>query len=106
MSMLLLLAKKSGSPPTITVQPTNQIVTEGATATFTVTATGATSYQWEKADVLTPTSFSDISGATSSSYTTPSLTIANDNGDKYRVKVTNANGTTTSNTATLTVGPV
>lgn len=32
--------------PTITVQPTNQSSLIGQTATFSVTATGATSYQW------------------------------------------------------------
>lgn len=35
-------------PPSISVQPTNQTVTEPATATFSVTASGATGYQWQQ----------------------------------------------------------
>lgn len=78
--------------PTIDAQPTQQTAAAGATATFSVTATGATSYQWQQ---YNGTSFADISGATSSSYTTPTLTSA-DNDERYRVNVTNANGTVTS----------
>ena len=76
------------APPVITVQPTNQSALIGQTATFSVTATGATSYQWNLAG-------SPISGATSSSYTTGTLTNAN-NGTVYSVDCTNTNGTTTS----------
>lgn len=34
-------------PPVITSQPSNATVTEPATANFSITATGATSYQWQ-----------------------------------------------------------
>ena len=53
----------------ITTQPASQTVTAGQTATFTVTATGTAplSYQWQKNGAA-------ISGATSSSYTTPATT--------------------------------
>ena len=72
----------------ITAQPTQQSAAVSNTATFSVTATGATSYQWNLGG-------SPISGATSSSYTTGTLTAA-DNGTLYAVDCTNTNGTTTS----------
>jgi hypothetical protein len=86
--------------PTITTQPTNQTVTEGQTATFTVVATGspAPSYQWQKGGV-------NIGGATSSSYTTPP-TVAGDDGSTFDVVVSNTAASVTSNTATLTVNPL
>ena len=85
--------------PTITTQPVSQTVTAGQTATFSVAATGngTLTYQWQKGS--TP---ANISGATSSTYTTPATTAA-DNGTIFRVVVTDSAGSTTSNTATLTV---
>ena len=86
-----------GTVPYITTQPTNQTVTVGQTATFSVAASGTAplSYQWQK-------NGSNISGATSSSYTTPATT-ASDNGATFKVAVSNSAGSATSNTATLTV---
>jgi hypothetical protein len=85
--------------PTITVQPANQTVTAGQTATFSVTATGTAplSYQWRKNAV-------NISGATSASYTTPVTTVA-DSGEQFTVTVSNSVGNTPSSIATLTVNP-
>src|SRR5258708_1234909 len=85
------------SPHSITTQPASETVTAGQSATFTVTASGAAplSYQWQK-------NHSDITGATSSSYTTPATTTA-DNNSTFDVVVTNSAGSVTSNTATLTV---
>jgi hypothetical protein len=87
----------NGSAPIITAQPANQSVAQGATATFSVTATGSAplSYQWQK-------NSTNISGATSSSYTTPATTCA-DNGATFVVTVSNSIGNATSNPATLTV---
>ncbi len=87
------------TPPSITTHPTDQTVTEGDVAQFTVTATGTTplTYQWMKNGV-------NISGATSQFYTTPATTMA-DNGAIFAVVVTNAAGSVTSNNATLTVNP-
>jgi beta-galactosidase len=87
----------SGSLPTITAQPTNQTVTVGQTATFSVAASssGTLSYQWSK-------NGSPIAGATSSSYTTPATT-ASDNGAQFNVTVTDAAGSVISNSASLTV---
>ena len=52
-------------------------------------------YQWRKNGV-------NITGATSSSYTTPA-TVAADNGSLFSVVVSNSGGSVTSNNATLTV---
>ena len=83
--------------PTITVQPVNHTVTAGATATFSVTAAGTAplSYQWQKGTT-------NISGATSSSYTTPVTTVA-DSGSTFRAVVSNSAGSVNSLAATLTV---
>ncbi len=83
--------------PVITVQPASQSVAAGATATFSVTATGTPplAYQWMGNGTA-------IGGATASSYTTPATTAA-DNGTSFTVKVSNAYGSVTSNAAMLTV---
>src|SRR5207253_2050984 len=83
--------------PSIATQPTNQTVTIGQTATFTVVATGTAplSYQWQKNGTA-------ISGATSASYTT-AATTSSDNGAQFVVVVSNTAGSVTSNAATLTV---
>jgi hypothetical protein len=72
----------------------------GATATFTVTADGTAplSYQWSKGGTA-------VSGATSSSYTTPTTVMA-DSGSSFTVTVSNAAGSVISSTATLTVQAV
>ncbi|HME37851.1 MAG TPA: PQQ-binding-like beta-propeller repeat protein [Steroidobacteraceae bacterium] len=89
-----------GSPagaPSITVQPVDQTVSVGQSATFTVTAMGSAplNYQWTL-------NGSVIAGATSSSYSTPA-TAATDSGSTFKVVVTNAAGSATSNAAKLTV---
>src|SRR5215472_12260846 len=86
--------------PTIITQPTNQTVTVGQAATFSVTATGTAplSYQWRK-------NGANIAGATSASYTTPATTTS-DSGSTFLVVVSNSAGTATSSAATLTVNPV
>ena len=83
--------------PVITTQPVNQSVVVGQSATFTVTATGGgtIAYQWKK-------SGTDISGATSSTYTTPATAIG-DSGAVFTVVVSNAAGPVTSAQASLTV---
>lgn len=90
--------------PAITVQPTGASKVEGATATYTVTATGtpAPTYQWQRQAKGTG-AYADISGATSASYTTPALTVAANNGDRYRVVVTNSDSSVTSNSYQQTV---
>ncbi len=84
--------------PSISSHPANRSVAVGATATFSVSASGTAPlhYQWQKNDT-------DIDGANGSSYTTPATGPA-DNGATFRCVVTNDYGTATSNRATLTVG--
>ena len=82
----------------ITAQPAALAITAGQTATFSVTATGTSpNYQWRRNG--TP-----IVGATSSSYTTPDMSIAG-SGVDYSVVVSNSAGSVTSSNATLTVNP-
>jgi Immunoglobulin domain len=85
--------------PTITQQPSNQTVTVGQTATFSVIAAGTPplTYQWQKGSTT-------ITGATSASYTTPATTAA-DNDTQFSAVVSNSAGKITSNAATLTVNP-
>jgi hypothetical protein len=85
------------SKPLITMQPSNQTVTVGTGATFTVNAAGTAplSYQWQEASA-------NIAGATSASYTT-AATALTDNGAQFDVVVTNSLGSATSNVVTLTV---
>lgn len=80
--------------PVITAQPVSATVTSGGSVSFSVTATGATGYQWTF-------NGGNISGATGTTHTISSVTAAN--AGSYRVVVTNAAGSLTSDTATLTV---
>ena len=93
----MLTVTAAAVAPTITTQPQNETVTVGAMATFTVVATGTTplSYQWYEGGTA-------ITGATSASYTTPA-TVSGNNGETFKVTVSNSAGSKTSNTATLTV---
>jgi Immunoglobulin domain len=85
--------------PSITLQPADQSVAVGQTATFSVTATGTAplTYQWQKGGTA-------IAGATASSYTTPAATLA-DSGSKFSVVVANTAGSIPSNSAMLSVAP-
>src|SRR5271170_6062664 len=90
--------------PMITAQPTNQTVTAGGTATFTVVAAGTAplSYQWQSAPSGSA-NYTNIAGATSSSYALINATTA-ESGMTFRVVVSNGvNPPATSNAATLTV---
>ncbi len=91
-------------PPQITGQPADVAVVEPATASFTVSALGAPPffYQWQRSDDGGAT-FTAIVGATSNSYTTGATSVAVDNGDRYRVIVSNIEGASTSTAALLTV---
>ncbi|MCR8908849.1 S-layer homology domain-containing protein [Thermophilibacter sp. ET337] len=87
---------------TITTQPGNVTVTEGETATFSVTATGSNlTYQWQQS--TDGSAWANISGATGISYTTQATTM-DMSGYQYRCVVTDGNSTdVTSQAATLTV---
>jgi hypothetical protein len=87
----------------ISAHPQNISVAQGSNATFTVTASGTSpTYQWQESTNGGST-YANISGATSSSYTKTSTTTAM-TGYKYRCYVSNScPSNVTSNAATLTV---
>jgi alpha-tubulin suppressor-like RCC1 family protein len=91
-------------PPQITAQPADAAVVEPATASFGVTALGTPpfTYQWQKSDDAGGT-FNDIAGAITNTYTTGATSVAADDGDRYRVLVSNLEGTSISAAAMLTV---
>ena len=78
--------------PVITTQPQSVTITSGQSTPLSVaTSSAGVSYQWYQGTTL-------ITGATSASYTVaPTVTTT------YKVVLTNACGTVTSNTATVTV---
>lgn len=85
---LLLLSDLYRIAPSISSQPTDVEVASGGTATFSVSASGGDlRYQWQKNDGTWP-GWANISGATSSSYTTPTLS-ASDDGTCYRCLIYN-----------------
>ena len=86
----------NNNAPVITSQPANVTVPQGQPATFNVSASGATplNYQWRKNAIA-------ISGANSSGYTIASAQPAD--AGQYSAVVTNSFGSTTSNSASLTV---
>jgi plastocyanin len=91
----------------ITAQPSNVTANEGGTANFAVTtsaSSGTPTYQWERSDDG-GSNYSPVAGATSASYTTPTLVFANDNLDRYRtvVRLFGAQASLTSSHGELTV---
>jgi len=87
----------AGQAPAITQQPANQTVPVGASATFTVSASGSAplAYQWQ-------VNHADISGANAASLTVPNVQPG-DNGAQFRCEVLNDFGAVFSNDATLAV---
>ena len=86
-------------PPQITKQPANATVIEGGSATFSVQLArlvGAT-YQWLRGAASIP-------GATNSSYTMGPVALS-DSGAQFNCYIANAQGSTNSSPATLTVLP-
>lgn len=96
---------KPGIPVGVTQNPSDQIVSVGQTATFTtnVVGGGIATYQWQttnhriaSASGFVPLpgagvdGFWNINGATSSSYTTPTLQ-ASDNGTKFMCLISGSN---------------
>jgi DNA-binding beta-propeller fold protein YncE len=96
-SAVSVVVKGATVAPTITTQPASRSVIAGQAATFSVAASGTAplAYQWQKGNL-------NIPGATGASYTTPATTIT-DTGAAFRVIVSNALGSATSASATLTV---
>jgi hypothetical protein len=105
---LTVNAPACSASPSVETQPTNQTVTAPNSATFQASAStpancASPKVQWYS-EASGASSFSSISGATSASYTTPPTTTAQ-NGTKYEAVFTNAFGSKTTNSATLTVNP-
>jgi len=99
-TMLLLagcLSNAGSESPTISEDPKDRTVFVGQSAKFDFGASGKPpfTFQWFRNGVA-------IAGATEAIYITPSVTAADD-GAKYSVKITNAQGSITSKDATLTV---
>jgi hypothetical protein len=95
-----LTVTSPNSPPTITAQPKDTVIYQTQTATMSVLATGSgtLTYAWYKV-----VNGSDVAIA---GQTTATLTIANaalSDSSLYRCIVTNEFGSTSSNTAKLTV---
>ena len=89
--------------PSISQQPQSTTVTEGSTAEFSITASDAQTYQWQRKATYTESEWENISDATTTSYTT-AATTTNMNGYQYRCVVTGSGGVSViSQTATLTV---
>ena len=91
-----------GVKPTITSQPKDKTVAEGATAKFTVSASLATKFQWYWRSSSTGT----WAKSTLTGNTTATLSVvgkASRNGYQYRCKVSNGIGYVYSSAATLTV---
>ena len=89
------------SPPTILQQPADVLVSVDGEASFTASVGGTSpfTYQWQ---VDAGSGFSDIPGAEAAELMLENLTLAED-GNQYRVIVSNAFDTVTSDAATLTV---
>jgi hypothetical protein len=83
-------------PPSVTTHPANVTAFAGGVTRFTVAATGATSYQWRKNTV-------NVSPGGTAATLIIDPVQAVDTGASYDCIVTNANGSATSNAATLTV---
>ena len=92
-----------GAGPSISVQPSSQGVCTGSIATFSVTATNVSTYQWQ-VSTNGGTTYTNINGANGSSYSLS--TIIPQNGYRFKVVLTNQCNVTTSNVAILAVHPL
>jgi hypothetical protein len=93
------LSSAAPKAPTITEQPKDRtgFVTQAVKFDLGVSGKPPFTFQWFRNGVA-------IAGATDPTYVTPALTLA-DEGSKYSVRISNADGSVTSNEATLTVKP-
>ncbi len=96
-----------GTPLTIDVQPADQTVSAGSTASFSVTASGGTepySFQWQYRKTVTG-AWINISAASARTDTYTLTAEVRHNGYQYQCIVTdNAGASVTSRIAALTVG--
>jgi hypothetical protein len=80
--------------PSFATEPQSQTVDDGQSASFTALASGSPTYQWQFNGEA-------ISGQTGSTLTL--MSVQSSNAGTYSVVATNASGSTTSGSATLTV---
>ncbi|PPK68428.1 ExeM/NucH family extracellular endonuclease [Actinokineospora auranticolor] len=83
--------------PSITAQPQDTAVASGASATLSVTATGAAGYQWYAGNAGDTTN--PVAGATGAEFTTAALTAPT----TYWVRVSGPGGQVDSRTVTVTI---
>lgn len=95
-AFLFTISAPAGPPPTITAQPRAQAATAGGTAVLSVTASGATGYQWQRNGTAIP-------GATNATLTLPNAQAAN--AGNYTVVVFNGAASVTSDPVALTIAP-
>lgn len=93
----LLTVTAAPIAPAVTAQPASVSVTPGRPASFLVAAIGTApmSYQWRRNGTVIP-------GATGEGYSIAATTLA-DSGATFSVTMTNALGTITSNSVSMTV---
>ncbi|TXC66782.1 hypothetical protein FSC37_16125 [Piscinibacter aquaticus] len=99
-----LVVLQSGGVPEISVPPTSVLVRTGQTASFSATVIGAPAptLQWQSRAANSAGAWSDVAGATGSTYTTAALGPA-DNGRQIRVVASNAAGSVASTPVTVSV---
>ncbi|RYE19901.1 MAG: hypothetical protein EOP51_18970, partial [Sphingobacteriales bacterium] len=88
------------TPPVVTAMPSGTSATVGSVASFTAGASGlpVPTVQWQ---VNNGTGWSDINGATNTSYSV--TTTSGDDGNTYQAVFTNTCGTVTAGPASLTL---
>ena len=85
--------------PVVTASPASKSVVAGVSVAFTASAAGATSTQWQVS--VKGGAYSNITGATSTTYTVTSA--ASLSGNMYRAVFSNASGSVATSGATLTI---
>ncbi len=98
-----LTVNVTAKPPSITGQPSDETATAGQNATFTASASGSPTptVQWQVSSDGGKT-FTNISGATSTTLTLNHVATAM-NGNEYQAVFSNSIGSATTSVATLTV---
>ncbi|MEX0274517.1 MAG: FG-GAP-like repeat-containing protein [Flavobacteriaceae bacterium] len=100
--------REAGNAPTITTQPPDTQTCPGCDTAITVVASNTDTYQWQifNGSIWVDLSDSGIHGGTNTSTLTITNASTSDNGNQYRVIISNSSyicTTETSNVATLTV---
>ena len=91
--------------PTISTQPQSASICAGNNVSFSSSATGSSTYQWQ-VSTNSGSTFTNIIGVTSSTLSLTNVNVSN-NGNQYRLVATNTCGgaSVNSNAGTLTVNP-